>query len=144
MREKVRFRMTETTGSKRSAAIVGEHRLQLDMLAAIRKAISDKSGREEVDTLLERLAEYTEIHFASEQMLMRLYAYPAYQGHVDEHDRTLTWLDTLRVTWRGGDGELAIDTANELTQWIEGHMRRADRAFETYLDGLGGPAGPAA
>lgn len=135
--------MTGTTGSERGRAIVGEHRLQLDMLAAVRKAIGDKLGREHVDSLLERLAEYTEIHFASEQMLMRLYAYPAYQGHVDEHDRTLTWLDTLRASWRSGDGELATEAANELSRWIEGHMRRADRAFETYLDELDAAADPA-
>lgn len=135
--------MTATTGSERGQSIVNEHRLQLDMLAAVRKAIGDEGGREHVDALLERLAEYTEVHFASEQMLMRLYAYPAYQGHVDEHDRTLTWLDTLRASWRSGDGETAMEAASELSHWIEGHMRRADRAFETYLDQLDAPAEPA-
>jgi len=121
----------ETSPSERLA---GEHRLQLDMLDAIGKALNDGGGAEQVDPLLERLAEYTEIHFSSEQMLMRLYAYPGYQAHMDEHDRTLTWLDALRAAWRGGDHALTAETVTELRHWIEGHIRRADHAFETYLD----------
>lgn len=126
--------MTPAAETSPHEKLVGEHRLQLDMLNAIAATLSDGTNLDEVDPLLERLAEYTEIHFASEQMLMRLYAYPGYQAHLDEHDRTLTWLDTLRASWRSGDRALTLDTLSELSHWIEGHIRRADHAFERYLD----------
>lgn len=128
--------MTSATETNPSDKLVGEHRLQLDMLNAIARVLDEGGDPADIDPLLERLSEYTEIHFASEQMLMRLYAYPAYEAHVDEHDRTLNWLDTLRATWRGRDQALMKETLNELRQWVEGHIRRADRAFEGYLDTL--------
>jgi hemerythrin len=128
--------MTGAPEPKPGEQLVAEHRLQIDMMNAIRKAIEEGSDHDEVDPLLERLCEYTEAHFSSEQMLMRLYAYPGYQTHIDDHDRTLTWLDTLRVSWRGGDRDLTLEALRELHHWIEGHIRRADRAFESYLDTL--------
>ena len=128
--------MTAAASPNSAEQLLGEHRLQLDMLNALGKALEEGAKAEQVDPLLERLCEYTEIHFASEQMLMRLYAYPAYQAHVDEHDRTLAWLDALRGSWRGGDLDVTLETLSELRHWIEGHIRRADRAFEAYLDGL--------
>ncbi|MCU0837132.1 MAG: hemerythrin family protein [Rhodospirillales bacterium] len=126
--------MTSAAETSPGAQLVGEHRLQLDMLKAIGNALTDGGNLDQIDVLLERLSEYTEVHFSSEQMLMRLYAYPGYQAHMDEHDRTLTWLDALRAAWRGGDRALTLETLTELHHWIEGHIRRADHAFESYLD----------
>lgn len=126
--------MTSAKETSPKEQLSGEHRLQLDMLSAIDKSLDEGASVAQIDPLLERLAEYTEIHFSSEQMLMRLYAYPGYQAHLDEHDRTLTWLDAVRAAWRGADRALTQETLRELHHWIEGHIRRADRAFESYLD----------
>jgi hemerythrin-like metal-binding protein len=78
----------------------GEHQMQLELLTAFRRAVGDGQGHAAIDEILDRLVDYTKVHFSSEQLLMRLYQYPRYQEHVDDHERTIECLEDLRLrTW---------------------------------------------
>ena len=56
--------------------IDGEHRVQLGLLSAVRNAVAEGRGETEVNEILEQLVDYTKVHFMSEELLMRLHAYP--------------------------------------------------------------------
>jgi hemerythrin len=60
-----------TTGFR---GIDGEHHVQLELLGALRNGLLAPSDRAEIDEILDRLVDYTKVHFASEQLLMRLYS----------------------------------------------------------------------
>ena len=74
-----------------------EHRVQLELLQGLQEALAGGGeDRTESAARLKQLLEYSEAHFLSEQLLMRLHAYPAYEEHVQEHDRLIGTLRTLR------------------------------------------------
>ena len=67
--------------------IDGEHHVQLELLGALRSVLTAGEERGRIDEILEQLVDYTKVHFASEQLLMRLYNYPHIQQHQADHGR---------------------------------------------------------
>ena len=61
-----------------SAGIDKEHQVQIGMLDAFCKLVEKDAPREKIQEMLSQLAEYSEVHFMSEQLLMRMYAFPDY------------------------------------------------------------------
>jgi hemerythrin len=113
----------------------GEHHLQLDLLATLAQ-IRDSGSKgtdADADAIFDRLVEFSKVHFASEELLMRLYAYPYFQAHTDEHGRTLEKIEALHQAWRSGNRALTADTLAKLREWIESHIRKSDRALGRYL-----------
>ena len=75
----------------------GEHQMQLELLTAFRRAIENGQRHAAIDEILDRLVDYTKVHFSSEQLLMRLYQYPRYQEHVDDHESAIERLEDLSL-----------------------------------------------
>jgi hemerythrin len=107
-----------------------EHQVQVSLLYALREAATAKET-ENARELLERLTEYSKIHFAAEQLLMRLYQYDGYGGHVAEHEEMIEALEAL------GNGHQTERWIDALDASLVRHMRGADRALGHYLAGLG-------
>jgi len=123
-----------TSGFRRLDA---EHNLQLSLLTAFRRALTLQRPDDELDEILVRLVDFTKLHYASEQSLMRLYGYPHIDEHVAHHDRSLDRLQQLQGTWRAGDPRISDRIAIELGQSIEAHIHGADRALAQFLTRLG-------
>lgn len=114
-----------------------EHHMQMGLLDAFSRAVDTRLSRDVVDEILDRLVDYTQMHFSSEQLLMRLYQYPQFQEHQDDHDRTVEHLQDLRAACLAGDRQLSLETAGELASHLRGHIRTADRALGYFLVRLG-------
>ncbi len=111
----------------------GEHRVQVGLLVALRGAVAEGRDRAAIDEIFDRLLDYTKMHFVSEQLLMRLYAYPRYQQHLDEHADAIEQLQRVREQYTAGEVALTLSSLDTLTREIVGHIRRTDRAFGTYV-----------
>lgn len=112
-----------------------EHHIQLGLLYALREAV--RAGEDEnVQDVLDRLVDYSKMHFASEQLLMRLYQYGEYDGHAGEHEQMIQRLETLRAEQAAAGGGVRADALDALDAGLIGHIRNADRAFGRYLAGL--------
>lgn len=111
-----------------------EHHVQVSLLYALREALSAKQT-DNAQEILERLIAYSKMHFASEELLMRLYQYDGYAGHVAEHEQMTEALECLDEMTRQGRSGRGIDT---LDASLVRHIRGADRALGRYLAGLSG------
>jgi hemerythrin-like metal-binding protein len=80
-----------------------------------------------VEELLQRLCACSDVHFASEELLMRLHRYPRYGMHVEEHRRLL---DQLGALGAGGDPRALVRVVET---WIEEHVRGMDRDFVEHV-----------
>ena len=121
-----------------------EHQVQLGLVRALKEALEagpDDPASGAVPALLRRLVDYSDAHFLSEQLLMRLYAYPAYADHVLEHDRLIGELRVLAESWEKGGGE-AAGLLGRVEQWLLTHMATTDKALQAYLaeQARGGPS----
>jgi hemerythrin len=115
--------------------VEAEHQVQLGLVRALKEALEagpDGPSSGAVPALLRRLVDYSDAHFLSEQLLMRLYAYPAYADHVLAHDRLIGELRGLAESWEKGGGE-AAGLLGRVEEWLLTHMATADKALQAYL-----------
>lgn len=118
-------------------SVDNEHRLQLNLIGAIRQAVAEGRPKSEIDEIIDRLIDFTREHFDSEDALMRLFQYPHADNHADEHERTLQQLEELGAAHRSGRVTLTLDRVDMLSDWIRQHILTTDDALGRYLVRLG-------
>lgn len=111
----------------------GEHRLQLDMIQVLERAAAAGEASDEVRDLAARLIDFTDVHFMSEQLLMRLAAYPDQRGHEAEHDQLMERLRSLQTAFDLNDGDVTVKQAARLRDMLLAHMGTHDLLLSRYL-----------
>jgi hemerythrin len=108
----------------------GEHGVQLQLVEALQAALRGGAERAQAEELLDRLMVFTDMHFGSEELLMRFHSYPRYGLHVDEHRRLLESLREIHTRIHRGDA--AQQLVDELRPWLVGHIHGMDRDFAAH------------
>ena len=94
-----------------------EHLVQLGLADAVVQAVERGEPAAEVAQLVAQFVDYTELHFMSEQLLMRLHAYPDYAEHVADHETIVEQLQALRES---SEGEAASPLTAERAHKVKG------------------------
>ncbi len=79
-------------------AMDDQHGILMDTMNELRLALVGGCGREQICELLDRLIEFTRMHFFSEEQLMEQTSFPGLAGHRAEHHRMLA--EMLRAAHR--------------------------------------------
>ena len=115
------------------ARLDSEHQFQVALVTAMAYALRGGRPREEVRAILDQLTSFTDMHFMAEQLLMRLYAYPDYAAHQDEHDRLMDALTAMREAFGSGSNAELHAQLDEMHAALLAHIRSSDRALGSYV-----------
>lgn len=110
-----------------------EHEVQLGLLRELCKAAGDNGDPAVVAEILERLIDYSEAHFMSEELLMRLKSYDDYEDHVEDHVMMLDTLRGIAASHTRGESALVAGRAAETLDFIGNHIATRDRRFADYV-----------
>jgi len=110
-----------------------EHQLQVRLLEALRRSAAAGQDRAVQGELLRQLEDASNVHFMSEELMMRLHAWERYEQHTEEHRRLLEELKTVRVLFERGGPEAVNAALDRLQAWLGDHVRGMDRAFADYV-----------
>ena len=114
-----------------------EHEIQLGLLRALCAAAGENRDADTVAEILDRLISYSEAHFMSEELLMRLKSYDDYEDHVEDHMQMLDTLRRISASHAGGDPALIAGRAAEMLDFIGRHIATRDRRFaDSVRNGL--------
>jgi hemerythrin len=108
----------------------GEHGVQVQLVEALQGALGSGGDRAHAEEILDRLMVFTDMHFGSEELLMRLHSYPRYGLHVDEHRKLLDGLRAIHARIHRGDA--AAGLVDDLRRWLVGHISGMDRDFAAH------------
>jgi|ERR1035437_546172 hemerythrin-like metal-binding protein len=118
-------------------ALDDQHGILMDTMNELRLALVRGAGREQVSEVLDRLIEFTRMHFSSEEQLLEQHGFPALQAHRAEHQRLLAQI--LQSAHRAQHGEevqmrplLAF-----LRDWYVAHIEGLDRQYGPWLNERG-------
>lgn len=127
--------MSTTAGFNTAAneEIDREHEVQLGLLRALCKAAGENRDAATVAEILDNLIAYSEAHFMSEELLMRLKSYDDYEDHVEDHLQMLDTLHGIAASHAAGDPALVAGRATELLGFIGHHIATRDRRFADYV-----------
>ena len=107
-----------------------QHR-QLYRLLERLKASADKQYGYAAAAILAELEIETRVHFAVEESLMRLLAYPDTEAHVAEHHRLTEHLKKLKE--RAQDFDVEGGLATFIQTWLIDHVDGFDRKFVAHF-----------
>ena len=111
-----------------------EHVGQLSLLNDLKAAVRSGADDSLVYALLDELVEHTNLHFLSEQLLMRLHAYEASESHFLEHERLLAELQELKLSLATGTATDKHGLIEALRSWLLVHIQTADKRLAEYLN----------
>jgi len=113
--------------------IDAQHRVLVNLVNEMHEAIEQGRGSEAVGVVLTRLGEYTRIHFAVEESLMRLLGYPDLERHKEEHAELMTRLQELRQRFESGSSALDGDLMSLLKVWLTRHIMESDQQYAQFF-----------
>jgi len=113
--------------------IDAQHRVLVNLVNEMHQAIEQGRGSEAVGAVLTRLGEYTRIHFAVEESLMRLLGYPDLERHKEEHAELMTRLQELRQRFESGSSALDGDLMSLLKVWLTRHIMESDQQYAQFF-----------
>jgi hemerythrin-like metal-binding protein len=116
-----------------SAGIDKEHQVQLGMLDAFCALIESDEPQSKIHEVLNQLISYSEVHFMSEQLLMRMYAFPDYDDHSHDHETMIEHLNQIKQRFTAGQKNTALETARGMRGFLIGHINSRDQVFSNYL-----------
>lgn len=115
------------------ASMDREHAGQISLLNDLKAAVRSGADDSVVYALLNELVEQTNLHFLSEQILMRLHAYEASESHLLEHERLLGQVQKLKEDLATGAATDKHGLIEALRSWLLVHIQTADKALAEYL-----------
>ncbi len=113
-----------------------QHREIAVMINEIHKNVLNNNKTLVKDSLL-KLIELLEIHFETEERLMKENRYPGYITHKLEHDRFYNKTVTTLDQYKKNEILLGLDQLDSLRRWFYNHIEINDRKCANHLISLG-------
>jgi len=114
-------------------SIDAEHDLQMQLLDSLSQAIQRGGELSPMKYILEQFIEFSDMHFLSEQLVMRLHGYSGYEPHLEEHTRLMKKVREIRANLMRGENEPSLLLVKELRDWLVEHIATEDAAFGAFL-----------
>ena len=110
-----------------------QHRKLVELTNQIYEAMKNGHGNDAVAPILRELNNYTLTHFTTEEDLFRLYAYPGYLTHKQEHEQFIRQVKRMQEEFQKGASGLSVKLANFLKAWLIDHIMKTDREYVPFL-----------
>jgi hemerythrin len=110
-----------------------QHKILLGLVNKMHDAIQHRQGNDIVADILASLADYTRIHFAVEESLMRILHYPAYEEHRKTHEMLENQLHDLQKKMKAGSASIGFELMHFLKVWLTKHIMEDDRSYSGFF-----------
>jgi hemerythrin len=113
--------------------IDNEHDLQMQMLDSLAESLQKGGDFSPARYILEQFIEFSDMHFLSEQLVMRLHSYPGYEAHLEAHTQLMKKVREIRDSVLRGENAPSLQLVQQLRDWLLHHIASEDVAFGEFL-----------
>ncbi|MCG8425987.1 MAG: bacteriohemerythrin [Chromatiales bacterium] len=110
-----------------------QHKVLVSLVNKMHEAIHQRHGSEVVQEILGELAEYTRIHFAVEESLMRILNFPGYEEHREVHDELVEHIVELQEKVATGKTSIGFELMHFLKIWLTKHIMEEDMQYSGFF-----------
>jgi hemerythrin len=114
-------------------SIDGQHQNLFRIAGELYAAMSVGQGKAALSRILDRLVQYTAVHFAHEERLMRLHDYPDLAAHKVQHDALTRQVLAFQEEFDAGRSSMTVQLLHFLKDWLERHIAASDQKYAPYL-----------
>ncbi|MCU7880715.1 MAG: bacteriohemerythrin [Candidatus Thiodiazotropha sp. (ex Lucinoma aequizonata)] len=116
------------------------HKMLVDLVNKMHEAIHQGHGSDVVKSILGDLAEYTHIHFAVEESLMRILNYPGYDHYKKIHEELLHSVSDLQEKVATGKTAIGFELMYFLKTWLTKHIMEEEMQYTGFFFNAGAQA----
>lgn len=110
-----------------------QHQFLVELLNKLHRAIHQRQGKAAAEAILGELVDYTKIHFAVEESLMRILGYPAYDDHKQQHDHLIDEIHALQDKLASGKASVTFELLHFLRIWLTKHIMEEDQHYGPFF-----------
>ena len=112
-----------------------QHRILIQRLADLSKAVETHQGVPEIMKTLEFMMDYTDYHFSTEERHMAELNYPGQEHHKAQHGEFISSLDRLVEDFEeeGATRAVSVSINTFLVNWLIKHIKEVDVEFGRFL-----------
>jgi hemerythrin len=117
-----------------------QHKVLVGLVNEMHRAIHEHHGSETARQILDRLGDYTRIHFAVEESLMRIFDYPGYDEHKKQHEELIAQFRSYQAKVASGTAKISFELLHFLKLWLAQHILESDKEYAPHMLKLGAKA----
>ncbi len=110
-----------------------QHKHLAYMVNELNEGISGGWGKEAREHVLTELIEYTRVHFATEESLMSISAYPGAAKHKKQHESLIDTVNDHVKKYSDDPKASSYDLLFFLKKWLVNHIMGEDKNLGEYL-----------
>ena len=110
-----------------------QHQGLLNILNDLHDTLLLGKGSRDVKDTIDRLKNYANIHFKSEEDLFEKYKYPAAEKHINEHEYFIRKVEEFKADLENKKITVLFDMINFLKDWIIVHILASDQDYGQFL-----------
>lgn len=110
-----------------------QHKVLVELVNRLYKSIIRQTDSTVVDEVLTELIQYTRIHFAVEESLMRIFDYPLYEEHKQVHEELTHQVVELHHKFKKGEVAIGMELLSFLRRWLTGHIMVEDKKYTPFF-----------
>lgn len=110
-----------------------QHKILVNLLNDLNIAITEHHGTQESQRILAELIDYTRIHFAVEESLMRILDYPNYEIHKEHHELLIQQIHQLNDKLTNDHKAISFELLHFLKKWLTKHIMEEDKEYTPFL-----------
>ena len=111
--------------------IDAQHMQLFECIDRLESAGDERQRELAVYFVMEQLNDYVRIHFAVEEIVMRLFDYPGLEAHAAEHRAFAARLKEFESNELVED--MHIEAGKFLREWLVKHIQGSDKRYAAYL-----------
>jgi len=119
------------------AVLDEQHRRLIAALNELNQALRSGMGGSVMDTVLEKLMEYSTAHFDTEETLMEEHQFPGLSTHRARHREFRQKMAEFLEAHRAGKQCVPVSVMLFMEEWLKEHMLRTDQLYSAYLNARG-------
>ena len=106
-----------------------EHKKFIDIINKTIVAKEHRNTRNEILKILNKISEYAQKHFRTEETYMEKFGYPEYHLHKDEHKGFSLGILSFRIKLHNGNYQIVDDIIKYLQRWLVKHIQNTDKKY---------------
>lgn len=110
-----------------------QHKVLVELVNRMNQAIQERHGSDVVKEILKELIDYTRIHFAVEESLMRILDYPGYEQHKIVHEELFKHVMQLQEKVKSGKTAIGFELMHFLKNWLTKHILEEDMEYSEFF-----------
>jgi hemerythrin-like metal-binding protein len=114
-------------------SVDAQHQTLFAMARELHSAMVAGQGKGSLARILDRLVQYTTVHFAHEERLMRLHDYPDFAAHKAQHEELTKQVVKFQNDFEAGRAAITVQLLQFLRNWLQEHIQGTDVKLAPHL-----------